>query len=348
MKRSTSLVLAVLLLSSAAMLSAAGAQETPSPEAEGPVTLVVYTYDSFISEWGPGPVIKEAFEAAHDDIILNFIAMGDSGQVLQRAILEKDRPKADVIIGIDNNLLHQSLKEEVFMPYESPALSAIDDSLLFDETLHVLPYDYGFFSIIYDTERIPTPPASLEELTDAKYEGKLIIMDPRTSSPGLGLLMWTIAQYGEDYPQYWERLKPSLLTITDGWDTGYGLFTSGEAPMVLSYTTSPAYHVEYEETTRYQAAIFEEGHYLQIEGAGIVSGAAHIEEAKLFIDFLLGQEAQSAIPLTNWMYPSDASVELPASFDYAPIPETMLNLTSSAIADEMDQWLDTWTEVMSR
>jgi ABC transporter substrate-binding protein (ThiB subfamily) len=241
-----------------------------------------------------------------------------------------------------------ALAEEIFTPYDSPALKSIDADLIFDKTLHVLPFDYGFFSIIYDSQTISTPPTSLEDLTAPEYAKKLIIMDPRTSSPGLGFLLWTIAVYGDSYPEYWERLKPSLLTVTDGWDTGYGLFTNGEAPMVLSYTTSPAYHVEYEDTTRYLAAMFPEGHYLQIEGAGIVNGAEHADLARLFIDYLLGEDAQRVIPLTNWMYPTNSTIELPKSYEYAPRPEHMLTMSSSTITDSLDDWLKTLTNIMSR
>ena len=319
--------------------------ETISSDADRELT--VYAYDSFVSDWGPGPVIASGFEEKYG-IKVNLLSMGDSGQVLQRAILEKDDPKADVIIGIDNNLLSQALAEEIFTPYDSPALKSIDADLIFDKTLHVLPFDYGFFSIIYDSQTISTPPTSLEDLTAPEYAKKLIIMDPRTSSPGLGFLLWTIAVYGDSYPEYWERLKPSLLTVTDGWDTGYGLFTNGEAPMVLSYTTSPAYHVEYEDTTRYLAAMFPEGHYLQIEGAGIVNGAEHADLARLFIDYLLGEDAQRVIPLTNWMYPTNSTIELPKSYEYAPRPEHMLTMSSSTITDSLDDWLKTLTNIMSR
>ncbi len=343
MKRMLFMLLTVLIASSS--LYAGGVQE--KPVSQEPEVVTVYAYDSFVSEWGPGPVIAEGFTKA-TGIEVNLVAAGDSGQVLQRAILEKAAPKADVLVGVDNNLLYKALSENVFSAYGSPELGNIDGELLFDGTNHVLPFDYGFFSIIYNTEVISDPPTSLEDLTDPKYEDKLIIMDPRTSSPGLGFLLWTIAEYGDDTAAYWERLKPSLLTVTDGWDTGYGLFTSGEAPMVLSYTTSPAYHVEYEETERYQAAIFPAGHYLQIEGVSLVNGAPNEDGAKQFIDYMLSAEAQDMIPLTNWMYPTHSGITLPASYDFAPMPPSMLTLESGQITAELDSWLEDWTKLMSR
>ncbi|MGM0432537.1 MAG: thiamine ABC transporter substrate-binding protein [Spirochaetota bacterium] len=349
MKRLMLIVLAVFL--ALALIACQGEAESTSEaqeEQEEPVeSVTVYAYDSFVSEWGPGPAIVEQFTDKYG-IEVDLRAVGDSGQVLQRTILEKEEPEADVVIGIDNNMLYKALDEEVFTTYKSPQLEHIDEKLHFDPSYHVIPYDYGYFSIIYDSQRITEVPKSLEDLTKSSYEDSLILMDPRTSSPGLGFLLWTIEVYGEDFPAYWERLKPSVLTVSDGWDTGYGLFTNGEAPMVLSYTTSPAYHVEYEDDTSKQVALFDNGHYLQVEGVAITEGAPNPEGAKQFVDFLLAREGQEIIPLTNWMYPVRDDVELPDSFDYAPKPEDTLSLPTDEIDSNLDNWIDQWVEVMSR
>ncbi len=145
-------------------------------------------------------------------------------------------------------------------------------------------------------------------------------MDPRTSTPGLGFVEWTAAIYGDGLSGYWKRLAPSILTLSPGWDTGYGLFTAGEAPLVISYTTSAAYHAEYETAGRYKALEFADGHPIQVEGAGIVVGARHREAAEAFIDFMLGDEFQAALPLTNWMYPVNEGVVLPPSYEASRKP----------------------------
>ncbi len=323
-------------------LSGAGLREYESRQDE----LVVYAYDSFASDWGPGPIAVESF-TRETGIPVTMISAGDAGQVLQRTILERDRPRADVVIGIDNNSLARAIDADILEPYRSPELDAVPRSLHLDSEYRLLPFDHGFFSIIYDSSVISDPPATLEDLTREEYENQLILMDPRTSSPGLGFLFWTIAVYGDEYLDYWERLKPSILTITDGWGSGYGAFTQGEAPLVLSYTTSPPYHVEYEDTTRFQAAIFHEGHYAQIEGIGIVKGTERQEEARQFVDFILGRSFQEVIPQTNWMYPAREDARLPDSFDYAPIPETSLLLDTYEIEEHGSRWIDQWVEVMS-
>jgi len=327
------------------LLAAAAVIATPAPETEA--DLVIYAYDSFVAEWGPGPLIIPKFTELHD-VDVEVISVGDAGQVLNRAILAKDNPKADIVVGIDNNMLSRALEEDLLQPYRSANLDAIPQQLIFDSTHSVTPFDFGYFAFVYDSEALENPPASLEELTDPRFRRRVIIQDPRTSSPGLGFLLWTIAVYGEDYLEYWERLEPNLLTITDGWDTAYGMFTSGEAPMVLSYTTSPAYHVEYEQTDRYRALLFREGHYLQIEGMGILKGAPHPELARRFIDFVLTEDFQSEIPLTNWMYPVDPDVATPDCFRFAPKPERSLQLPAEEIRKNRDRWIDAWVKQVSR
>ncbi len=326
-------------------------QEATEPQTEDQKeaadTVVVYAYDSFASEWGPGPEISTRFEE-ETGITVELKSVGDAGQVLQKAILEKDDPAADVLIGIDNNLITRAKDAGVLQAYTSPHLEKVPQDLIFDPQHYVTPYDYGYFSVIYDSEKIDNPPKSLDDLTDPRFKDRLILMDPRTSSPGLGFLMWTIHEYGEGFVEYWEELQSSTLTITEGWDSGYGLFTSGEAPLVLSYTTSPAYHVEYEDTRLYQAALFEEGHYMQIEGVGIVKNAPHPEAAKQFIDFVLTEKFQEVIPLTNWMYPVLPEIELPESYEFAPQPDTRFYFDADKIDANRDEWIDTWSKAVTR
>ncbi len=262
-------------------------------------------------------------------------------------ILEKENPGGDIILGIDNNMLPQAMEAGVLTPYTPDGLSKVPAELVFDSSGHLTPYDYGNFAIIYDSDVISSPPESLEDLAQNAPEDSIILMDPRTSSPGFGFLLWTIDVYGDEYLDYWKRLEDKILTITDGWDSGYGLFTKGEAPMVLSYTTSPAYHVEYEGTDRYRAAVFSEGNYGQIEGAGIIKEGPNPDAAQKFIDFMISLEFQEEIPLTNWMYPVREDAALPDSFEYAPKPEQTLLLDTDVIAEKREQWIRDWTAVMT-
>lgn len=287
--------------------------------------VIVYTYDSFVADWGPGPAIAPLFEKA-TGIKVQFVSKGDGGQLLSSLLLEKNRPQADVALGLDNFLAPKALASGLFAAYSPAGLDAIPAALRFDATNRLIPFDYGHFAIIWDSLKLPNPPRSLEDLTKPEYAKKLILMDPRTSTPGLGFLAWTEAVFGPAWKDYWARLRPSVLAMTPGWDAGYGLFTNGEAPLVLSYTTSPAYHKEVDKTDRYKALEFSDGHIAEIEVAGILAGAPHLSNAKKFMDFLISLECQNKLPLTQWMYPANAAVVLPDSYSAALRPSKTVSI----------------------
>jgi len=212
-----------------------------------------------------------------------------------------------------------------------------------------VPYDYGYFAIVYDTQKIATPPSSMEELLNGDASNKIAIQDPRTSTPGLGLMLWIKKLYDDDAPEAYAKLNDRILTITPGWSEAYGLFTDGEVPMVLSYTTSPAYHMIAEDNDRYQAAAFSEGHYMQIEVAGLTKKGAENPKAKEFLSFVVSPEFQDIIPETNWMLPAAAtSKPLNPVFNKLVQPDNALLYSSDDVALNRKDWVAEWLEVMSR
>lgn len=306
---------------------------------KGSDQLVIYAYDSFVSEWGPGPKVMPKFERA-TGIKATLVSRGDSGQVLAAAIDEKARPQADIIIGIDQYLLPQAVKAGILSPYKPLGIESVPPEIPFDPEYRAIPYDYGHFAIIWDSKSSIEPPASLSDLAKPEYRGKLILMDPRSSTVGLGFLSWTVSAFGDGWEDYWKSLKPSILTIASGWDSGYGLFTKGEAPLVLSYSTSPAYHVYADGTDRYKALEFADGHILQIECAAILKGAKNRKNAEKFMDFMVSADFQEEIPLTNWMYPARADVALPECYAAAVKPEGLAAPTAESLAAAIAAWAD--------
>ena len=267
---------------------------------------------------------------------------------MNRVILEQANPKADILLGLNNSEKEKSFSYKLWIPYRSPILVQVPIDLLLDNKHRVTPFDYGFISFVYDSQKLKNPPSNLEDLLDPEYRRKIVIENPKTSSPGLSMLHWTISVFGEDgYLDYWKKLQKNLLSVTDSWSAAYGMFTKGEAPIVLSYVTSPAYHLEYEKTERYQAALFAEGHYRQIEFAGIIKGSKHIKRAQEFIDFMLSEKFQNAIPLTNWMYPVIQHQPLPDSFRIAREPKAVPELNSSLVFKQNTKWLKAWSRTMS-
>ena len=332
-------ILFTFITFSAAAGGKSDAKSSKTVSAERLNEVVVYTYDSFISEWGPGPELIKKFEAK-TGLKLNMISAGDGAQVLSRAVLEKDDVQADVLLGIDNNQVDAARKNEVLEAYKPQGADEVPDTLLLCKDYLLTPYDWSYFALIYDTQSKTPAPTCLEDLTKPEYAKKVILMDPRMSTPGLGFAAWTVAVFGDKYIDFWKNLKPSILTMAPGWDTGYGLFTKGEAPLVISYTTSPAYHVEYDKTDRYQALIFEEGHVMQIEGAGITKNAPNTKGAQAFMDFLISEEAQNVLPLTQWMYPVNKNAVLPESYKAAPTAKKNLYVSNNELSVAVKKIMD--------
>jgi thiamine transport system substrate-binding protein len=302
--------------------------------AETPV-LTVLTYDSFTSEWGPGPVVEKAFEAtcACD---LQFVPAGDGAALLARIQLEGAASKADVVLGLDTSLTAAAAATQLFAPHaKNPKL---DLPVSFQDPLFV-PFDWGWFAFVYDKTKLPEAPNSFEAL--AASDLKIVIQDPRSSTPGLGLLLWVKAAYRDRAEKIWAALADNIVTVTPGWSEAYGLFLEGEADMVLSYTTSPAYHLIAEKDDTKAAALFDEGHYMQIEVAGKLAGTDQPDLADQFLDFMLTEGFQLAIPQTNWMYPVVTPASgLPEGFDaFRPAkslllaPEEAQSIRASALSE---------------
>ena len=309
-------------------------------------TLVVYTYDSFTSDWGPGPQVKKAFEA-ECGCSLELVGLEDGVSLLNRLRLEGKNTRADLILGIDTNLTADARATGLF---EAHGLGLENSSLPrpWRDDLF-LPYDYGYFAFVYNREKLANPPASLRELVENDDGPSLLIQDPRTSTPGLGLLLWVKKVYGDRADEAWARLSKRIVTVSKGWSEAYGLFLKGEADMVLSYTTSPAYHIIAEQDLRFAAASFSEGHYQQIEVAGLVASSDNKALARSFLEFMLGETFQKIIPTTNWMYPAALAPEaLPPEFAKLIDPSPALLFEDGKVAMQRKQWVDEWLEVMSR
>jgi thiamine transport system substrate-binding protein len=303
--------------------------------------LTVYTYDSFVAEWGPGPGIEAAFEevCACD---LNFVAAGDGAALLARLRLEGARTDADIVLGLNTALTAAARDTGLFAAHEVTA----DYDLPVDwaDPLFV-PYDWGYFAFVHDAEL--EAPANFEAL--AASDLKIVIQDPRSSTPGLGLLLWVEAAYGDRSGEIWEGLADNILTVTKGWSEAYGLFLDGEADMVLSYTTSPAYHLIAEEDASKAAAEFDEGHYMQVEVAAMLAGTDQPDLARDFLQFLVSDPVQEILPVTNWMYPAVMpAAGLPEGFGTMLSPDRALLLPGANVPAIRDAALTKWLTALSR
>jgi len=327
----TALTFAAGLIASTTMVVA---QDTP--------VLTVYAGDYIVSEWGPGPKIEEMFEAqcACD---LQF----KPGDLLPRILLEGDQTDADIVFGLNTDVTQRARESGLFAPHGQDTSSLTLPVEWTDDVF--LPYNYGHTAFVYNEERISDVPESFDALLNAPVDLKIVIQDPRSSISGLALVLWVKAIYGDQAEQVWERLAPKILTVTKGWSESYGLFTDGEADMVLSYTTSPAYHIIAEDDRTKKAAIFPEGHYFMVELSAKVAGTDVPELADQFLEFQLSEEFQTMIATGNWSFPAKLDpAKWPDGFKELALPEKVLFYTEEEAAAVRDETVEEWRRALSR
>ncbi len=327
-----------------------------SPQNSGPQTLTVMTHDSFAAT----DTVIQGFEQANN-AKLNFIKGGDAGAALNKAILSKQAPLADVFYGVDNTFLSRALAAGIYESYDSPILKNIPAEFQLDPTHQALPVDYGDVCINYDKGYFAAHnlkvPTSLEDLTNPEYKGLLVMENPATSSPGLAFLLATIKHFGTDgYLPYWKALRDNGVQVVDGWETAYytnfsGSSGKGPQPMVVSYGTSPAAEVMFAKTPLPDAPIGSilgpDTCFRQIEFVGILKGTKERPLAAKFVDFMLSATFQADMPAQMFVFPVLPNVALPDAFmKYAQRPEQPASLPPDEIAKNRDAWIQAWTETV--
>lgn len=321
-----------------------------------PRTLTVMTHDSFA-------VSQEVMAAFQDkyQIMVKFIEAGDTGTAVNKAVLSKNAPLADVFYGVDNTFLSRALNEDIFEPYDSPSLVDIPSQFILDPQKRALPVDFGDVCLnyekVYFEGRGLVPPANLDDLLKPEYQGLLVVENPATSSPGLAFLLATIGTYGEDgYLAYWEGLVANGVKVVNDWESAYYTEFSrwgGQYPLVVSYGSSPPFEMIFAEEPLDEpptAAMIGDGScYRQIEFVGILRGTKNRDLAEKFIDFMLSTRFQEDIPLQMYVFPVNPNAALDERFNqYLAIPENPVVLDPTAIDAQRETWIKDWTETVLR
>jgi len=353
--------LVTFFLAMALLVGACAAPSTPTvpptqtPQS-GPVTLTVMTHDSFAASKD----VIAAFEQ-QNNVKLSFLKSGDAGAALNRAILSKDTPLADVFYGVDNTFLSRALDADIYEPYASPLLSSIPAEFKMDPQNRALPVDFGDVCINYDkaffAQKNLTLPQTLEDLIKPEYHAMLVTENPATSSTGLVFLLATIAHFGENgYLDYWKSLSNNGVVVVDGWETAYytnfsGSSGKGAQPLVVSYNSSPAAEVVYATTPIDQSPtgsiLGKDTCFRQVEFVGILKGTKQLALAEKFVDFMLGVKFQEDMPLQMFVYPTNSQAKLPEVFTkFAQLPAEPALLDPAVIAKNRDAWIKAWSEVI--
>lgn len=316
-------------------------------------TLTVLTHDSWAMDKG----LVTQFEA-QTGIKLRFLKGGDAGAMLNKAILSKGAPIADIIYGFDNTLLSRALAAGILQRYLSPQLKNLRAETLLDPQGYATPVDYAFVALNYDKDyfRNKPLPTRLADLAKPEFAKLLVVENPATSSPGLAFLLTTVAAFGEDrYLGFWADLRKNGVLVANGWSEAYYThFTraGGDRPLVVSYTTSPAAELFYSEARPKPSTpptgnlLFPKGTFFQVEFAGILKGTQNLAAAQKFIDWLLSKPVQEAIPTQMWVFPALRGAALPEVFKWAETPSQPVRLSPEWIAANRDRWIEEWTRTV--
>ena len=312
------------------------------------------THDSFAASQS----VISSFEAANN-VKIQFIASGDAGTALNKAILAKNNPFADVFYGVDNTFLSRALTEDIFQPYNSPLLSKIPDQYKLDPQNRALPVDWGDVCLNYDkvyfTQHNLQPPQTLEDLLKPEYNKLLVVENPATSSTGLVFLLATIGHFGAaNYLDYWRGLVANNVLVVNDWNTAYDTDFSrwgGDRPIVVSYNSSPAYEVIGSKTPvseQQTAAIIGDGScFRQIEFVGILRGTKNLDLAEKWVDFMLSTSFQEDMPGQMYVFPVNPDAKLNATFQkFLAIPAHPAYVSPEDIAANRDAWINAWTQTV--
>ncbi|MFT4216710.1 MAG: thiamine ABC transporter substrate-binding protein [Micropruina sp.] len=326
--------------------SSAGASSPAAPTESK--TLTVVTHDSFALS----DELKKEF-AASTGYTVNYVQPGDGGALVNQLILSKDSPLGDVVYGIDNTFAGRAIAEGVVTPYTPAALPASAAALKADDSGRLTAVDFGDVCVNADTlwfaAKKLAPPATFDDLVKPEYKDLLVVENPASSSPGLAWLTATVGAKGDPgYLDYWRALKNNGVKVVKGWTEAYSAEFSGSSgkgsrPLVVSYSTSPAFEVpkgaKESNTTGLLQTCFR-----QVEYAGVIAGAQNEVGARKFIDFLLTAKVQADIPGQMYMYPADTSVELPKDWQrFAPLADQPFGVGADVIAAKRDTWIRDWT-----
>lgn len=342
---------------SLAMLGGAALAQSPKPQ-----TLRVLTHSSFEL---PAELLAGFEQQA--GVKLQIVKGGDAGEMLNKLILTRAQPIADVVFGIDNTLLQRAVAAHVIEPYAGPATqrkAAASMGETADATgvmAGVVPVDHGYVTLNIDKAWFAKAglalPTRLEQLAEPAYAKLLVVQNPATSSPGLAFLFANIAALGEEAAfDWWAKLRANGVKVAKGWTEAYYTeFTrnGGTRPIVVSYASSPAAEVFFSKdklTESPTANLFLKGGvFRQVEGVALVKGGnpAAREAAGQFIEFLRSSPAQEALQTTMWMYPAEAGApRVEVMQQHAVEPTAFDNPPAVQMEEKGRAWVQRWTKVV--
>lgn len=281
MKKTLLLLLAmVLLLSGCGVRGDDYSALAPAEEKR----LVIYTshkedvYDPIIREFERRTGIWTELKTGGTNELLEEIAAGDTD--------------CDLMFGggVDSLTAYAGC----FTKYNSPAMANVDEKFTGDGTW--TPFSSLPVVLIYNTQLVRlNPPTGWQSLLDGEWRGKIAFADPTVSGSSYTALCTMAQALGGDAEEVLQRFAENLDgRQTDGSGLVVGQVAEGSCyiGVTLEETALKAVSEGYDIALVYP----EEGTSALPDGAAIVKGCKHEQNARLFIDFLLSEDVQQRLP----------------------------------------------------
>lgn len=219
---------------------------------------------------------------------------------MNRATVEKDSPKADVLVTLPP-FIQQASQGGLLQPYQSvnyknvPAIAKAPDGSW-------ATFVNNYFSFAINPEITKTAPKTFADLLHPDFSGKIAYSNPATAGDGMAVIILTSALMGEDKAfDYLKDLEKSAKFHTKG--TGYLdvllsrneiAFANGDLQMDLDDSTNGGLSLK---PIFLSAKPGEAPTTFQLPYAiGLIKGGPNQAEGKKLVDYLMSKEVQSKVP----------------------------------------------------
>ena len=191
------------------------------------------------------------------------------------------------------------------------------------------------------------PPATLSALADEAADD-LVVQDPRRSPLGRAFLHWTVAEFGDEAFDLWERLADGGVTIDESWEVSYERYLDDEDSLLVARASQrPLAALGDLDLDRHQVAYPDDRGYAAPTFAGIFRDAARPALAADFLETVLSAEVQAAVAdraggvATLTGVPTDSDDEVAGR---SPEPSEAVSLPFDTLVEGHEEWLERWAE----
>ena len=234
--------------------------------------------------------INAAFQKAYPDIKIKAINMS-TGPITERAIAEKANPQADVIWMVNDIALEQLKEAGVLEPYEpknSPVVESFRDPDGFYVNHNATLMGMAVNTKLLKERKLPMP-TTWEDLIKPIYKGQVSIAAATKSGTGLSIFSTMWDAFGWNFI---DNFHQNIFAYQSSGSAAARMCGRGEIAIGLSYDTAILQQVQAGVPVKMVIGRISPN---VKEGGGLLAGAPHPKEAKIFLDWLFGAEGAKVL-----------------------------------------------------